>query len=167
MERDQMRGIRMAAATVTIVGWSVLLMHAAVADTPIHGSFDEPSSGTDPAGTTCSFPVHFTQDQAGRYTIFVDGRGELLRVEVHITYVATISANGKELYERDRFTRTLYPDGTYRDAGLTVHLRGLQGTVLRDAGQIAYLDQETDTVVYVRGPHPSLGGAGFCESLAP
>jgi hypothetical protein len=85
---------------------------------------------------------------------------------VHIDYDATISANGKTLVERDTFTRTFYADDTMRDAGLTVHIQGPGGLVMRDAGQIVYSDTD-ETVAYVRGPHPQLFGASFCDALTP
>jgi hypothetical protein len=138
----------------------------AVAAPPEHGTFINVDEGTDPAGTTCEFPVHFSQVEQGDYRIFSDGDGNFVKTLVHIDYDATISANGKTLVERDTFTRTFYADDTMRDAGLTVHIQGPGGIVMRDAGQIVYSDTD-ETVAYVHGPHPQLFGASFCEALTP
>lgn len=51
-----------------------------------------------------------------------------------------------------------------RDAGLTVHIQGPGGIVMRDAGQIIYSDTD-ETVADVHGPHPQLFGASFCAVL--
>lgn len=142
----------------------VLLPQAANATTPERGTFREPDQGTDPAGTTCAFPVHFSQVESGFYTAFFDASGNFLRVQIHTNYDATISANGHVLHERDTFTRTVFADGTMRDVGLTVHILGPSGLVIRDAGEIVYSDTQED-VSYVNGPHPQLFGASFCAAL--
>jgi hypothetical protein len=84
---------------------------------------------------------------------------------VHSKYVAIITANGKTIHERDSWTTVFYPDGTSRDTGLTVHIQGPGGIVMRDAGQIVY--NADGTVAYVHGPHPQLSGETFCPALAP
>jgi hypothetical protein len=83
---------------------------------------------------------------------------------LHINYDATISANGKTIFERDTFTRTIYADDMMRDTGVTVHIQGPGGIVQRDAGQIVYSDLD-ETVAFVHGPHPQLFGETFCEAL--
>jgi hypothetical protein len=157
-----MRKIALTLTVVAVIVSPAALAHAAV---PEHGTFDDQESGTDPAGTTCSFAVDFRQDEAGRYTVFFDAAGEFVRVVIHITYDATISANGHVLSEHDTYTRTIYADGTMRDEGLTAHVQGPAGLVIRDAGRIVYSDTD-ETVSYVRGPHPQLFGADFCAALA-
>ena len=144
---------------------AVSLASPAVATPPEHGTFIIPDEGTDPAGTTCAFPVHFSQVERGDFRVFIDGAGNFVKAIVHIDYDATISANGKTLVERDTFTRTFYADDTMRDTGLTVHIQGPGGIVMRDAGQIVYSDTN-ETVAYVHGPHPQLFGASFCDALA-
>jgi hypothetical protein len=133
---------------------------------PEHGTLIFHDEGTDPAGTTCAFPVHFSQVERLDFREFFDHDGSFVKRLVHIDYDATISANGKTLVERDTFTRTFYADDTMRDAGLTVHIRGPGGIVMRDAGQIVYSDTD-ETVAYVHGPHPQLFGASFCDALTP
>ena len=145
---------------------AVSLASPAVAAPPEHGTFIIPDEGTDPAGTTCAFPVHFSQVERGDFRVFFDGDGNFVKRIVHIDYDATISANGKTLVERDTFTRTFYADDTMRDTGLTVHIQGPGGIVMRDAGQIVYSDTN-ETVAYVHGPHPQLFGASFCDALMP
>lgn len=142
----------------------VLLPQAANAMTPQRGTFSQPAQGTDPAGTTCAFPVHYSQVESGFYLAFSDAAGNFVRVQLHTNYEATIWANGHVLHERDTFTRTIFADGTMRDVGLTTHILGLSGLVIRDAGQIVYTDTQED-VSYVHGPHPQLFGASFCTAL--
>jgi hypothetical protein len=136
----------------------------AVAVTPDRSSFSFSETGTDPAGTTCSFAVDFSQTEYGFFETFVDQNGDFVKAIVHINYDATISANGHTLVEQDMLTRTIYADGTMRDTGLTVHIQGPGGVVMRDAGLIAYSDT-SETLAYVRGPHPQLLGASFCAAL--
>jgi hypothetical protein len=145
---------------------AVSLASPAMATTPEHTTLVFPEEGTDPAGTTCAFPVHFAQVERLDVRIFIDGDGDFLKAIVHIDYDATISANGKTLVERDTFTRMFYADDTMRDTGLTVHIQGPGGIVMRDAGQIVYSDTD-ETVAYVHGPHPQLFGASFCDALTP
>jgi len=142
------------------------LASPAVATPPEHGTLTIPDEGTDPAGTTCTFAVHFSQVERLDFRQFFDGDGNFLKAIVHIDYDATISANGKAIVERDKFTRTFYADDTMRDTGLTVHIQGPGGIVMRDAGQIVYSDTD-ETVAYVHGPHPQLFGASFCDALMP
>jgi hypothetical protein len=109
--------------------------------------------------------VDFSQVEYGIYDVFTDGAGNVVRVQIHTNYDATISANGHVLSERDTWTRTIHADGTMRDVGLTVHILGPSGLVIRDAGQIVYSDTD-ETLSYVHGPHPQLFGATFCDALA-
>jgi hypothetical protein len=147
------------------VAASVLPVTAAHAAVPDHGTFDSSESGTDPAGTTCVFPVAYSQREYGSYDVFTDESGNFVRVIIHINYDATIFANGHTLTERDTFTRTIYADGTMRDTGVTEHVQGPSGIVIRDAGQIVYSDTD-ETVSYVHGPHPFLLGGNFCDALS-
>jgi len=136
----------------------------AAATPPDRGYFSFSEEGVDPAGTTCTFPVHFSQVEYGFFDVFVDQDGNFTRAIVHMNYDGTISANGHTLVERDTFTRTFYADGTMSDDGSTVHIQGPGGVVMRDAGLIAYSDTD-GTVAYVRGPHPQLSGEEFCPAL--
>ena len=154
----------MQLVLIGLVACFVLLPQAANATTPERGTFRQPDQGTDPAGTTCAFPVHFSQVEYGFYIAFFDASGNFLRVQIHTNYDATIWANGRTLHERDTFTRTVFADGTMRDVGLTTHILGPSGLVIRDAGQIVYSDTQED-VSYVDGPHPQLFGASFCAAL--
>jgi hypothetical protein len=152
----------LAAAVLAFAG----TVPPAAAATPFRGYFDLPETGTDPAGTTCAFPVDYSQDEYGFFEAYVDQAGNVVKVMLHSNYDATISANGHTLVERDTWTRTIYPDGTMSDVGSTVHIQGLgdPALVLRDAGRIVYSDT-SETVQYVAGPHPQLFGASFCSAL--
>jgi hypothetical protein len=160
MRRFQTITLAMCAVPVL----TTFAVPSAEAAAPERGYFSFAESGTDPAGTTCDFAVDFSQVESGFFDVYFDRHGDVSKVMIHITYDATISGNGHVLTERDTFTRTLNPDGTVRDAGLTVHIQGPGGVVMRDAGLIAYSDGD-ETVSYVRGPHPQLAGASFCSAL--
>jgi hypothetical protein len=161
-----MRGFKItAAAIIGIATCCVLQPGVAHAAAPERGTFSDAAQGTDPAGTTCAFPVHYSQVESGFYLSFSDDAGNFVRVQLHTNYVATIWANGHALHERDTFTRTIFADGTMRDVGLTVHILGPSGLVIRDAGQIVYSDTD-ETISYVHGPHPQLFGESFCGSLS-
>lgn len=95
-----------------------------------------PTRAPIPAGTACEFPVHLSQVERGDVRAFSDRDGNFFKAIVQIDYDATITANGRTLVERDTFNRTIYADDTMRDAGLTVHIQGPGGIVMRDAGQI-------------------------------
>jgi len=155
---------RVVFLSIALVLGLFLTAAPAAAVPPERGTFSFSEEGVDPAGTTCAFPVHFSQVEYGFFLNFFDQNGDFDRAVVHINYDATISANGHTLVERDTFTRTINADGTMRDAGLTVHIQGPGGVVMRDAGLIVYSDTE-ETVAYVRGPHPQLSGESFCPAL--
>ena len=155
-------------ATIFGVGaiLAVCLASPAMATPPAPGTLIFSDEGTDPAGTTCAFAVDFSQVERLDFRAFFDPDGNFVKNIVHIDYDATISANGKTSSSGTRSPRTFYADDTMRDAGLTVHIQGPGGIVMRDAGQIVYSDFD-ETVAYVHGPHPQLVGASFCDDLAP
>lgn len=98
------------------------------------------------------------------FQVLFDSEGNFVEAIVHNNYDATITANGKTITERDTWTSFFYPDGS-RDVGLTVHIQGPGGIVVRDAGQIV---RDSDgNVLYTRGPHEQLSGVSFCPALAP
>jgi hypothetical protein len=156
--------MRKLALLLTIIALPLAFTATATATPPQRGTFNFPAEGVDPAGTTCAFPVAFTQVSYGFFTVFFDADGNVVKVIVHENYDATISANGITLVERDTFTTTFYPDGA-RIAGLWEHVQGPGGLVIRDAGQIVF--NPDGTVNYVRGPHPFLFGESFCPALTP
>jgi hypothetical protein len=100
----------------------------------------------------------------GFFEVYTDKNGNVVKTLIHANFDATITANGKAIYERDTWTIFLYPDGR-RDVGLTVHIQGPGGIVVRDAGQIV---RDADgNLLYARGPHEQLSGVSFCPALAP
>src|SRR3954469_24229829 len=62
------------------------LASPAVATPPEHGTLTIPDEGTDPAGTTCTFAVHFSQVERLDFRQFFDGDGNFLKAIVHIDY---------------------------------------------------------------------------------
>src|SRR6185312_89659 len=110
------------------------------------------------------FDVNATEHEYGFFQRFFDGSGNVSRVLVHLNYDAWISANGKTIVERDTWTLILAPDGA-RSVGLTVHIKGVDGMVQLDAGQIVF--DEDGNIAFVRGPHPQALGEVFCPALVP
>ena len=76
-------------------------------------------------------------------------------VIIHFNYDAWISANGKTIVERDTWTELINEDGS--EVGLTVHIQGGGGIVVRDAGQIVW-DAEGN-FLDLRGPHEQFSDA--------
>jgi hypothetical protein len=110
------------------------------------------------------FDVAATEHEYGSYQVFFDRDGSFVKILVHLNYDAWISANGKTILEQDTWTFIGTPDSA-RDAGLTVQIKGSDGMVQLDAGQVAY--DADGNVAYVRGPHPQALGETFCAALVP
>jgi hypothetical protein len=154
---------------ILVPALALALPGVAWATPPEHGTFDLGfNSFVDTevcAAAPWGFDVNATEHEYGRFTVFFDQDGNFVKAIVHLNYDATISANGITLVERDTWTATFYADGTSRDAGLTVHIQGPGGIVVRDAGQIAF--NADGSVSFVRGPHEQLSGVSFCPALTP
>ena len=108
------------------------------------------------------FDVNATEHEYGFYDVFFRADGSVSRVIIHLNYDAWISANGKTIVERDTWTVLINEDGS-RDVGLTVHIQGVGGIVVRDAGQIVW-DAEGN-FLYLRGPHEQFSDVSFCPAL--
>ena len=139
----------------------------AAQSTVIRGSFDNGYESfvdtevcaADPWG----FDVNATQHEYGFFTIVLDRNGDFLRANLHLNYDAWISANGNTIVERDTWEVLFDQDGT-ADVGLTVHIQGPGGIVVRDAGAI--VRDNDGNVISVRGPHEQFSGVSFCPALA-
>ena len=140
----------------------------ASAAAPDIGRFDDGfNSFTDPdvcASDPWGFDVNATEHEYGTFQAFLDASGNVTKVIVHFNYDAWISANGKTIVERDTWTFIATPDSA-RSVGLTVQIKGVDGMVQLDAGQLVY--DEDGNIEYVRGPHPQALGEVFCPALAP
>jgi hypothetical protein len=148
---------------------ATLLMPAgSLAATPDMGRFDNGyNTFVDTevcAAAPFGFDVDATEHEYGSFQVFFDRDGNVTRVLVHLNYDAWISANGKTIVERDTWTFSATPDAS-RSVGLTVQIRGADGMVQLDAGQIVF-DANGD-IAYVRGPHPQALGETFCPALVP
>jgi len=137
----------------------------AQAAVPDHGTFASTDSFVDTE--TCApegFAINVTQTETRDFRIYFNRDGSFNKVIAHITYVATISANGHTINESDTWQAFFYPDGaTY--AGNTVHITGPGGIVQLDAGRIKF--NPDGTVASISGPHPQLLGQTFCSALLP
>lgn len=159
--------ISRAAALAGVTALLLCLGPPAGATTPFRGTFDFTDSFTDtvvcaaaPWGFDVFVPV---EHEYGFFDVYFDRQGNIVRAIVHNNYDATITANGKTITERDTWTSFFHEDGS-RDVGLTVHIQGPGGIVVRDAGQI--VRDSADNVLYTRGPHEQLNGVSFCPALA-
>ena len=160
-----MRLVSTCAAAATL---ALCLAPAAGAKAPDRGTFDFTDSFVDtevcaaaPWGFDVFVPV---EHEYGFFKVFTDRAGNVVRVQAHINYDATITANGNTIFERDTWTTFFYPDGS-RDVGNPVHIQGPGGIVIHDAGQIVYY--ANGNVLFTHGPHPQLNGVSFCPALAP
>ena len=140
---------------------------AAASGAPIRGSFDSGyNSFVDTevcAAAPWGFDVNATEHEYGFYELWLDANGDFDRAIVHLNYDAWISANGNTIVERDTWTLFVDERGTY-DVGLTVHIQGPGGIVVRDAGQIV---RDADgNLLWTRGPHEQLFDVSFCPALA-
>jgi hypothetical protein len=134
---------------------------AAVLD---HGTFSSTEDYVD--DEVCApegFSVSVHQVESGDFQVFLDAGGNFIKAIVHYSYVADITAHGITIHESDRWQTNFYPDGTSRDVGLTVHIKGPGGIVQQDAGGIGF-DADGD-VTYVHGPHPQALGETFCSAF--
>ena len=158
--------IVIAALTTTLV--SAMSVSAA---TPDRFSFDggfvsfvDSEVCRTPTWTGAQFDVNATEHVYGFVDVFFNKDGSFAKAIVHNNYGATISANGKTIVERDTWMTSYYPDGN-RDVGLTVHIQGSGGIVVRDAGQI--VRDASDNVLYIVGPHQQFSNVSFCPALTP
>jgi hypothetical protein len=92
-------------------------------------------------------------------------------VQIHVSEVVQLSANGKTVIDNDHFTIMLDPTTTvnkYVGTVFNIQAPGV-GNLLVDAGNIIF-DFSTDpsTVIHIGGPHPAFFGdvAAFCAYLA-
>jgi hypothetical protein len=154
----------LAAGAVLGIATLAVGQGTAAAAAPERFEIRDVQSGTDPADTTCAFPVDYSQVEYGFVDVFTDQNDAFVKAIAHLSLDVTINANGHTLVERDTFTRTFYADGPMKDVGLTVHIKGPGGVVMLDAGQIVYSDTD-ETVSYMHGAHPQLLGASFCAEL--
>jgi hypothetical protein len=136
----------------------------AQATAPDHGSFSSTDDFVD--AEVCApegFAVSVHQAETGDFQVFLDAEGNFVKAIVHLSYVADITAHGITIHESDRWQSSFYPDGTSRDVGLTVHIKGPGGIVQQDAGGIGF--NADGSVAYVHGPHPQALGETFCSAF--
>ena len=168
MREEIMRKATLLAILVPVL--VLALPGVAGATPPEHHTFDLGfNSFVDTevcAAAPWQFDVNATEHEYGFSTFFFDQDGNFVKAIVHLKFDATISANGITLVGRGSWTFIFNAaDGTARDVGLTVHIQGPGGIVLRDAGQIVY--NPDGSVNYIRGPHEQLSGVSFCPALVP
>jgi hypothetical protein len=161
--------VRRITLAILVAILALALPGVARATPPEHHTFDLGfNSFVDTevcAAPPWQFDVNATEHEYGFSTFFFDQDANFVKAIVHLNYDGTISANGVTLVERDTWTFTYNADGTSRDVGLTVHIQGPGGIVVRDAGQIVY--NADGTVSYIRGPHEQFSGFSFCPALSP
>jgi hypothetical protein len=154
-------------ALTVVVGLAVPTGAAAATTTVFRGSFDNGyESFVDSevcAAEPWGFDVNATQHEYGFFTIVSDRNGDFLRANLHLNYDAWISANGHTIVERDTW-EVLFTQDETADVGLTVHIQGPGGIVVRDAGRL--VRDNDGNVVSINGPHEQFSGVSFCPALA-
>jgi hypothetical protein len=162
-----MRKILFVLATL-VLGLGSAGAVSAASGAPIRGTYDngfETFLDQDVcAAAPWQFDVVATQHEYGFFEVRVDANGNFMSAIVHRNYDATISANGHTILERDTWTTFISAVSGAREVGLTVHIQGPGGIVVRDAGQIVS-DADGD-FEYLRGPHEQFSGVSFCPALA-
>ena len=86
-------------------------------------------------------------------------------IVAHHHQIDTLSANGKTLFENDRWNNFIYPDGHTVIVGAAGTIRGDYGIVLHDAGRLV-IDPD-GSVQFQAGQHPQYFGGTFCSELLP
>jgi hypothetical protein len=157
---------RLAIAGGLVVAVMAAAPAVASATPPTSFTFDTSGSGTDPdVCAAYGFVVNNYDHMYGTVRSYYSGGGTFTGFTAFVNNDVTISANGKTLYERDRFVFFYNADGSSRSIGLETHIQGPGGIVLLDAGRLVFAPD--GTVVAVDGPHPQFFGATFCGALAP
>jgi hypothetical protein len=111
---------------------------------------------------TCGFEVHEVLEASGSFRFFEADDGPFANI-AHQNVTFTFSRNGKTVILRRHFTDTFQAVRTNR--GLFVHISVLGGgLVVRDAG--LFVQDPTQGVMLVRGPHPILEAGGTSAALA-
>ena len=128
-----MRLVRAAAVLGVVTAMSLYLVPGAGASAPssrdvrLHRQF---SDSQVCAAAPWGFDVFATEHLYGFFDVYSDKDGNVVKTRFHVNYDATITANGKTIYERDTWTVFQYPDRS-RAVGLTVHIQGPGGIVVR------------------------------------
>jgi hypothetical protein len=160
--------MRTLLALTGAAAMTLALVPVAAADAPtFRGTYDngyETFVDTEVcAAAPWGFDVDATEHEYGTYLVWLDAAGNFVKAIVHSNYDASISANGNTIVERDTWTDFFAPNGS-RSVGLTVHIQGPGGIVVRDAGQI--VRDASGNPLYIRGPHEQFSGVSFCPALA-
>ena len=170
-------------ASAAAAGLAAVVVHAgpaaAESGRTFTGTFpvDEHVEVLDPESTICGFPISWDVTGEGRYQVFLDGAGDLLRSHVVGVTSGTLSANGINLTVRtSRVDLRDFTAGTLTQVGVVFRYQ-LPGTgvVLSDRGLIQFaMDPETGEVMWEdplveTGQHPFFYGdvGELCEVLTP
>jgi hypothetical protein len=155
------------SGALAVAGVAVAALVGAVpaqAAVPDHGTFSSTEDFVD--DEVCApegFAVSVHQVETGDFQVFLDAGGNFVMAVVHTSYTADITAYGITIHESDRWQSYFYPDGTSREVGLTVHIKGPGGIVQQDAGGIGF--NADGSLAYVHGPHPQALGETFCSAF--
>jgi hypothetical protein len=124
---------------------------------------------------TCAFPIIGDFDLTNDNTVVFDDAGVIKGLEIHQRNVGTLIGNGVTLREDDRWNvKVEWLAGEpvqSKHVGVTFHLIGPSGTVVRAAGQIVFeiVNHFDGPIVAVHGP--ALAGdefplAEFCAAFS-
>ena len=152
-----------------IVGFSIALLGAAgpvaAAAKPFQTLFAYTETFTDPDACAAEGLVLDVVERVhGVYLEWDAEDGTFQRATVSVDVEFDIAAdNGVTLYEKDHVVRQLATDG-YREIGLWEHVRGPNGIVVIDAGQLVF--DADGNVVFEPGQHDFFNGeTSFCPGF--
>ena len=104
--------------------------------------------------------------ESGDFTVYFKD-GVRTKAIVHMSFEATLTANGTTLVESDRWNTTFYGEASEQgevDEGSLVHIQGPGRLLIHEAGKIVSIP--TGTFSYEKGRHPDVVGA-ICAALRP
>jgi hypothetical protein len=163
LPRDLRR--RLITTIVGVMAASTVLAGPALAAQPHQTQFAYTNSFVDP--DTCAadgLVLDVVERVRGIYLEWdaPDGTFERATVSVDIEFEIA-GSNGVTLFEKDHVVRQFTTDG-YREVGLWEHVRGPNGVVVIDAGQLVF--DNDGNVLFEPGQHDFFHGlSSFCPGF--
>jgi hypothetical protein len=156
----------LAAALTGAVLAALAVAAGASAGRTEHGTFAAHDHFVDTE--TCAFPIVGDFDYTNDNTAVFDDQGQIKNLLLHQRNVGTLVGNGVTLRENDRWNVQVdWLAGepvTSKHVGITLHLIGPHGTIVRGAGQIVFevVNGFDGPIIAVHGP--ALDGDTFTQA---